>query len=103
MSHAKVAVLKNSVPPRIRTWWDASIVQDAHARGIRLQVRTCPSCGTIQVQVGNKLIYVRTAAKKAGWTWVTLTWKAQSGYITFDEKTPTRTPRSPRPASAPGP
>ena len=88
VGHVKVVALKNAVPPRARSSWGAAIFKDAHARGIRLQVRTCTTCGTIQVQVGTKLVHVRTTAKKTGWKWVTLTWKARSGYIFFDEKTP---------------
>jgi hypothetical protein len=89
LGHVKVVEPKNCVPAtRCGSTWGAHLLHDRGAHGIRLQVRTCPACGTIQVQVGKKLLYVPTAAKKAGWKWVTLTWKRDDPFVFLDEKAP---------------
>jgi len=52
--------------------------------GVRLQVRTCPTCGTFQVQVGKKVMNVKTRSATTGWKYVTLRWKPYAGYVDLD-------------------
>ncbi|HWK93354.1 MAG TPA: hypothetical protein VNR17_13955, partial [Luteimicrobium sp.] len=94
LGSVRVVALKNCVPAtRCGPTWGARLLHDRGTHGVRLQVRTCPKCGTIQVQVGDKVMSVRTAATKTGWKWVTLTWKHDDSFVFFDEKTPYPHPR----------
>jgi len=84
-----VVALKSCVPAtRCPDRWSAVLRHERGTHGIRLQVRTCRTCGTFHVQVENKIMAVRTAAKKAGWKWVTLTWKRDDSLVFFDEMAP---------------
>lgn len=79
----RVAGVKDYLPgDRHGTSWGAGIFQSG-AKGVRLQVRTCATCGTFRVQVEDKLMTVKTTSKKPGWKYVTLTWKRDDGRVDF--------------------
>ncbi|WP_029288578.1 hypothetical protein [Cellulomonas sp. HZM] len=81
-----VAVLQNSVHHSGSS--SASQFHQDGAVGIRLLVRTCPTCGTFDVQVGDKIMPVRTTSSTTGWKYVTLRWRDDDNFVSFDEVTP---------------
>ncbi|MBD8058039.1 hypothetical protein IC607_03545 [Cellulomonas sp. JH27-2] len=91
----KVAVLSSALPGGNGSGRSTSAnIFMQESRGVRIQVRTCPSCGTFNVQVGKKVMTVRTKSSTTGWTYVTLRWKSQPTYVFFDEVTPYPHPRA---------
>ena len=91
----KVAVLSSALPGGSGSGRSTSAsIFTQESRGVRIQVRTCPSCGTFNVQVGKKVMTVRTKSSTTGWKYVTLRWKSRPGYVFFDEVTPYPHPRA---------
>ncbi|RHA37904.1 fibronectin type III domain-containing protein [Cellulomonas rhizosphaerae] len=85
----KVVALKNGVRHGSGGYWSANVFHSG-STGIRLQVRTCPACGTFNVQVGEKVMAVKTTSSRTGWKTVTLRWKnsGEGEFVFFDEVTP---------------
>lgn len=85
----KVVALKNRIRHGTSGYWTASVFH-SRSTGVRLQVRTCPTCGTFNVQVGKKIMAVKTTSATTGWKTVTLHWKTsrEGDFVFFDEATP---------------
>ncbi|MFC8734473.1 hypothetical protein ACFT5B_18620 [Luteimicrobium sp. NPDC057192] len=84
----RVAMLRSSSLRGTTDLYAGAYILPASSRGIRVQVRTCRTCGTLIVQIHNSPTFVSLVSARPGWRYVKVTWKPADTPVSLYEAYP---------------